>query len=97
MPDFSDFFFFIFPSEGGILDIVWILWHDKRFFNFGQKKREKRERVEQVAHSMKSSGKSNGAALRVQRRVGSVGATVVIFMVMATIPAVGAGKRCRRK
>lgn len=46
---------------------------------------------------MKSSGKSNGAALRVQRRVGSVRAAVVMFVAIATIPAVGAGKRCRRK
>ena len=47
--------------------------------------------------AMKSSGKSNGAALRVQRRVGSVRAAVVMFVAIATIPAVGAGKRCRRK
>lgn len=41
LPDFSDFFFFIFPSEGGMLDCIWILWHDK-IFQLGQKKKRKK-------------------------------------------------------
>lgn len=50
LPDFSDFFFFIFPSEGGILDIVLDFCGTiKDFFNF-VKKKEKKERVGQVAH-----------------------------------------------
>lgn len=42
LPDFSDFFFFIFPSEGGMLDCMDFLWHDKRFFNLLSKKKRKK-------------------------------------------------------
>lgn len=48
LPDFSDFFFFIFPSEGGMLDCL-DFCGTIRFFNLVKKKRKKREGG-QVAH-----------------------------------------------